>query len=189
MTLIQQYPKEYNSYSSAKDRCNNPRCGDYCRYGARGIKFLFNSFQEFLEHIGPKPASNLSLDRIDNNGNYEPGNIRWATGVEQQANRRYVSSEIVTSRAKELKKKIVMTELPVDLYIRMNLIRQMIGLSVNQFVRGMIAEYVDSLEKELEIQKESRHRVEGEKIEPSRGGMKMSIENPRLLVREKAKKE
>jgi hypothetical protein len=55
--------------------------------GGRGIRFRFRSFEEFLEELGPRP-SYTSLDRINNNGNYEPGNVRWSEAVEQTANRR-----------------------------------------------------------------------------------------------------
>lgn len=80
---------EYRAYNKARDRCvnsNNPR---YADYGGRGIKFLFESFIHFLEHIGSRPGKDYSLDRYPNNdGNYEPGNVRWATRDEQQRNSR-----------------------------------------------------------------------------------------------------
>jgi hypothetical protein len=60
-------------------------------YGGRGISMCSewsDSFDSFLAHVGPRPSDRHSLDRIDNDGNYEPGNVRWATRKEQQANRR-----------------------------------------------------------------------------------------------------
>jgi hypothetical protein len=73
---------------NAKGRCTNVHNKDYLDYGGRGIKFLFNAFQEFFTELGSKPSHQHSLDRKDNDGNYEPGNVRWATKVEQRNNRR-----------------------------------------------------------------------------------------------------
>lgn len=78
---------EYATYHSARNRCVNPNDGRYADYGGRGIKFLFTSFEEFYEHIGPRPEDR-SLDRIDNDGHYEIGNVKWSTSEEQAANRR-----------------------------------------------------------------------------------------------------
>jgi hypothetical protein len=79
---------ERAAYSAAKQRCTNPKSGGFGLYGGRGIQFCFRSFQEFYQHIGAKPTPAHSLDRWPNkNGNYEPGNVRWATIKEQLANR------------------------------------------------------------------------------------------------------
>ena len=78
---------EYRSYTHAKTRCTNPRTINYQNYGGRGIKFLFTSFEEFYKELGPRPKW-TTLDRKDNSGNYEKGNVRWATDVQQQNNRR-----------------------------------------------------------------------------------------------------
>ena len=92
---------EYRAWSHMKDRCNNPKDKNYKNYGARGIKVCdewINSFDKFLEHIGRKPERKLSIDRIDNNGNYEPGNVRWATSKQQAMNtrrsRKYLEIEV-----------------------------------------------------------------------------------------------
>jgi hypothetical protein len=84
---------EYNSWSSMKKRCFNINNPDYKYYGGRGITVCDEwkkSFKSFFEYIGEKPkdGKRYSIDRIDVNGNYEPGNVRWADGVTQARNRR-----------------------------------------------------------------------------------------------------
>lgn len=79
---------EYIAYVGAKTRCENPKATKYERWGGRGIEFRFASFEEFFAELGYRPSPKHSLDRIDNNGHYEAGNVRWATAVEQGFNRR-----------------------------------------------------------------------------------------------------
>jgi hypothetical protein len=79
---------EYMAYNNAKQRCTNPNSHQYYDYGGRGIQFLFTSFDQFLEDIGLKPSPDLTLDRKNNDGNYEPGNVRWATRIQQRKNSR-----------------------------------------------------------------------------------------------------
>jgi hypothetical protein len=81
--------REYSSFCNAKKRCNNPKEIGYANYGGRGIKFLFTSFEEFYAELGPRPTG-TSVDRIDVNDHYRPGNVRWATKQEQINNRREV---------------------------------------------------------------------------------------------------
>ncbi len=78
----------YSSWSCALRRCNNVKCKDYPNYGGRGIRVCerWLDFRNFLEDMGDVPHK-LTLDRIEVNGNYEPGNCRWATQKEQQNNR------------------------------------------------------------------------------------------------------
>jgi hypothetical protein len=73
-----------------RQRCKNPRNHKYNLYGARGITVCneWDVFANFSRDVGPRPSPFHSLDRKDNNGNYEPGNTRWATQIEQQNNRR-----------------------------------------------------------------------------------------------------
>ena len=78
---------EYKSFSNAKNRCTNPNNDKWKYYGGRGIQFKFVSFEEFLAALGKRPEG-FSLDRINTNGHYEPGNVRWATRKEQSQNRR-----------------------------------------------------------------------------------------------------
>jgi len=97
---------EMKAYRHAKNRCNNPKDKSYTNYGGRGIEFRFTSFEEFLSHLGRKPGPEYSLDRIDNNGHYEPGNVRWATTKEQYHNRRvkliedFTTEELLTELEK-----------------------------------------------------------------------------------------
>jgi hypothetical protein len=79
---------EYEAYAQAKARCTNPKLKRWSNYGGRGIQFKFTDFASFLADIGPKPDPSLSLDRINNDGHYEPGNVRWATAKQQANNRR-----------------------------------------------------------------------------------------------------
>ena len=87
--------REYNSLDGAIQRCYNPNSPAYKNYGGRGIKVCErwrNSFEAFYEDMGPCPKDK-TLDRWpDNDGNYELGNCKWSTRLEQQRNRRPVSS-------------------------------------------------------------------------------------------------
>ena len=82
------YTVEYWAYQGAKSRCHNPNESYYKHYGGRGIEFRFESYEQFFAEIGRKPSPTHSLDRIDVNGHYEIGNVRWATPGEQARNKR-----------------------------------------------------------------------------------------------------
>lgn len=80
----------YITWASMICRCTNPNARAFKWYGARGITVCdrWRSYANFLADMGPRPAPGLSLDRVNNDGNYEPGNCRWATWKEQAANKR-----------------------------------------------------------------------------------------------------
>lgn len=83
--------KEYTAWKMMRRRCYNERADNFPRYGGRGIRVCDawrESFQAFLDDVGFAPSPKHSIDRIDVNGNYEPGNVRWATPVEQSRNQR-----------------------------------------------------------------------------------------------------
>jgi hypothetical protein len=79
---------EYRIYQGAMNRCVNPKNNQYNNYGGRGIKFNFISFEQFYDELGARPSMEYSLDRIEVDGNYGPGNCRWATGKQQARNKR-----------------------------------------------------------------------------------------------------
>lgn len=82
---------EYKLRARMIQRCHSPQNSSFERYGGRGItvcKRWRDSYSAFLADVGRKPSREHSLDRIDNNGNYEPGNVRWATRKEQMRNTR-----------------------------------------------------------------------------------------------------
>lgn len=83
---------EYGAWKNIRHRCDNPDNAWYHRYGGRGINVCerwrgFWGFAHFINDMGPRPTPQHSLDRIDNDGHYEPGNCRWATVEEQNANK------------------------------------------------------------------------------------------------------
>lgn len=79
-----KHPMEWRSFHSAKTRCRKAdRQSAYA-----DVEFRFESFEQWLEELGPRPSYKHTVDRIDPFGHYEPGNVRWATVAEQNANKR-----------------------------------------------------------------------------------------------------
>ena len=78
----------YQAFRTAIQRCTSPKVRNYSAYGGRGIKFEFESFEEFVKALGDSWKPGLSLDRKDNDGNYNAKNCKWSTSKEQARNRR-----------------------------------------------------------------------------------------------------
>lgn len=104
MNIIHGYEgtPTYNSWRSMKQRCLNKNSPDYKHYGGRGITVCerWMDFKNFLDDMGKRPKG-MSLDRIDNDGNYEPSNCKWSNMKEQSNNRR---TENIGSNLRELRK-------------------------------------------------------------------------------------
>jgi hypothetical protein len=89
-TRTGEYTKEWRAWYNMRARCLYPSSSRYKNYGARGIKVCdrwVDSFENFLEDVGFAPSTAHTLGRIDNDGNYEPGNVKWQTEAEQVANK------------------------------------------------------------------------------------------------------
>jgi len=87
----------YESWHAMKQRCTNPNKDGYHRYGGRGVCICtrwLNSFEAFLKYLGPRPKGK-TIDRINPNGHYVPGNVRWATPKQQRRNQSKTKGEPV----------------------------------------------------------------------------------------------
>lgn len=90
-SVNRQMGLEYRIWVEMKQRCYNPKCNRYHTHGERGITVCERwreSFEAFLEDMGTRPSKGLSIERRDNNGNYESGNCYWATRKQQARNKR-----------------------------------------------------------------------------------------------------
>jgi hypothetical protein len=90
MGVRKEVAKEYYAWVDMRRRCSNPEHQQYKNYGARGIKVCpeWGSFVTFYADMGKAPSREHSLDRVDNDGDYEPSNCRWATAYDQSNNQR-----------------------------------------------------------------------------------------------------
>lgn len=80
----------YKTWEGMNQRCNNPNNVAYRWYGGRGIRICerWRDFKKFVKDVGRKPSRAHTLDRVNSDGNYEPGNVRWSTRTEQSINTR-----------------------------------------------------------------------------------------------------
>ncbi len=83
-----------------KRRCENENDAYFPNYGGRGIKVMYRNFEEFFAEMAPSWKPGLTIDRIDNNGHYQPGNCRWATAKEQARNR--INNVLIEFRGEKL---------------------------------------------------------------------------------------
>jgi hypothetical protein len=79
---------EYAVFRTMKQRCTDTKTWNYKNYGGRGIKCLYSSFNKFISDVGRRPFKSAQINRINNDGNYEPGNVNWVTRSENCKNRR-----------------------------------------------------------------------------------------------------
>lgn len=82
---------EYTAWVNMRKRCSDQKSKSWPNYGGRGIKVCpewDQSFEAFHSHVGDRPGEGFELDRIDNDGDYRPGNVRWVTKAENNKNRR-----------------------------------------------------------------------------------------------------
>lgn len=116
-----------------RNRCNNPRGQDYKHYGARGIQVCarWNSFAIFAADVGPHPGAGLTLDRIETDKDYEPGNVRWATRQTQARNRPYCILD--RNKAEDIRKMYAAGNTQVKLAQQFGVTQA----SISQIVRGV----------------------------------------------------
>ena len=124
--------KVYVLWQSMMQRCYNPEHPNYADYGGRGIRVCqrwCRSFGNFKSDIGEPPSATHTLDRIENEKNYTPSNVRWATRREQSRNRRFC-------RASELKAKAVRTLAPSFTQAQIAELLDLLPTTVSQIIRG-----------------------------------------------------
>ena len=98
------YTPEYHCWKAMKSRCSNPNIPAYKNYGGRGISvcaWWLHSFENFYADMGPRPDSH-SIERIDNDGNYEPSNCIWADRATQSKNQHHPVNETTCSNGHPL---------------------------------------------------------------------------------------
>jgi len=118
----------YRCYNSMKNRCYNINNPSYSDYGGRGIKVCErwkDSFNNFLVDMGERPSKDYSIDRIDNDGNYEPNNCKWSTAKEQNRNNRQV--KLNENKVKKIKKLLLNNIKQKDIAIKFRIDQSIIS--------------------------------------------------------------
>lgn len=108
-----RHSPEFGVWSGMRNRCNNPNNDFFASYGARGIKVCDrwqNGFAEFYADMGPRPSPKHTIERLNNDGNYEPSNCKWAVNIDQANNRR--SNRFVAYRGMTLTVRQLMAHCP-----------------------------------------------------------------------------
>jgi len=130
--------KGYRSWLAMKDRCYNPNSKKYADYGGRGITICDewkNDFRKFIEDMGPRPYRH-SIDRKDNDGNYEPTNCRWATPKEQANNRssnRLLTLDGITLNIEQWSKKLNLKRVTINYRLGKGLpIEEVLSTTINK---------------------------------------------------------
>lgn len=144
--LKKDNPIEYRAWCAMKTRCLNKKNKAFHHYGGRGIKIFdewIDSFEKFFLHVGKKPSPNHSLDRINNDGNYEPGNVRWATSHQQVHNR---------NLKENLNTHMTTVVLPVSLHDQLKIMCVLTHTGMGQFIRIAIRDKINTLKKESKNQ-------------------------------------
>ena len=143
---------EYTTWKAMKARCSNPNADDYANYGGRGISVCQkweNNFPAFLEDMGRRPDG-MSIDRIDTNGNYEPGNCRWLPVEKQSENRRVVRRFDVDGQLLTIK----------DIAVKFGVKRSFVNLRLVQ--RGQsVPEFITSISKSTRCHRVVLTKCEG----------------------------
>lgn len=124
ITHKSEFKSEFVAWSHMKERCTSPKNSIYHNYGGRGITVCdrwLRSFENFLADVGPKPTAVHTLGRINNNGNYEPTNVRWETKLQQANNRRtnvFLTHDSETLTVAEWSRKTGLTRACIECRIR-----------------------------------------------------------------------
>lgn len=137
---------EYAAWGHMKSRCLSPANTYYADYGGRGITVCqqwIDSFQSFLADVGSRPSAQHSLDRINNDGNYEPGNVRWALSDVQQNNKRNTTLITAFGQTMSIPQWSRYTGIPKDtIRYRLSQGRSMDGVFSKEHFRSKYSEWV-----------------------------------------------
>jgi hypothetical protein len=144
---------EYLAWRDMRSRCNNRNHRSYMNYGGRGIEVCSQwqfSFQQFLTDVGFRPGAKYSLDRKDNNGHYEPDNVRWSTLQEQNSNRR--NNFVVIYRGEQMPLAVAMRKAGFPGSIQLARYRLRAGCTVEDALETPIRDYIPGTQDDAAAQ-------------------------------------